>query len=576
MLTTVLALLFAVVSAKSQSPALEDKGAAAKTRPAAETGYKNLLSAEERSWLLQHPNIRVGVTVIPPQVLLERGEYVGLSIDYIRLMETKLDCRFKLAPYATWNEVIEAAKKKQIDMIFAAQMTPERSTYLQFSKPYIELPNMILVRKDRTGGATLNEMSGWRVAVSEGSAVHEYLRSNFPDLVLFPVRDELEGLMKVSLGEADAIVVEISRASYYIDKAGIMNLRASGSTDFLYKLRFAVRSDWPTLTGVLNKGLDSVTDAEARDINQRWIAVDTRSIFANKYFWMILGTVLLVILFVVAWNLTLRRVVQRRTAELQMELAERKRVEAEIRRLNEHLESRVQARTEQLKKANEELEAFSYSVSHDLRVPLRAISGYSQMLVEDYGDKLGADGRNYAEIIQSRAVTMAQLIDELLSFSRMRREMDATAIDMRQLVQDVFDELVGLQAEPRTRLVLKELPPCNGDHAMIRQALQNLLSNAIKFSAKRTDATVEVGGKVGADQLEYYVRDNGAGFEMSQADKLFGVFQRLHSRDEFEGTGLGLAIVKRIIERHGGRVWAEAKPGEGATFHFSMPRHPAS
>jgi PAS domain S-box-containing protein len=296
------------------------------------------LTPQERQWLSQHDGqVRIGITVIPPQIIRDNVRYQGLSIDYIRLMERKLGCRFKLVPFATWNEVIQAAKMRRIDMIFAAQKTPDRLAYLLFTEPYIELPNMIVVRKDRQGAYSLKEMKGWSVAVSEGSAVQEYLLKEFAYLDLRPVHDELTGLMKVSLGEVDAMVVEISRASYYIEKAGILNLRVAGNAGLLYQLRFAVRNDWPVLSGILDKGLSSITGEERREISRRWIIVGEKSIFATRAFRISLvavaGGIALTVIVVVVWNRTLRRTVRQRTSQLQQELAERKRAEEELRRL---------------------------------------------------------------------------------------------------------------------------------------------------------------------------------------------------------------------------------------------------
>ncbi len=291
---------------------------------------QELLSAEERQWLSQHPGIRIGITVIPPQILPAQGGYKGLSIDYIRLLEKKLGYHFRLIPYATWNEVILAAKDRRIDMIFAAQQTAERSKYLSFSKPYIKLPNMILVRKDYAGGGSLRELKGMHVTASNGSAVHEYLKAKFSELIIVPVQDELSGLMKVSMGEADAMVVEISRASYYIEKAGILNLRVSGDADFLYQLRFAIRDDWQILTSILNKGLESVTEDERKNISRRWVVVGNPSIFTNRIFWIIFVIGLLTVLAVMVWNLSLQRIVNRRTSQLSIELAERMRAEQDL------------------------------------------------------------------------------------------------------------------------------------------------------------------------------------------------------------------------------------------------------
>ncbi len=289
------------------------------------------LTLVERQWLEQHEGqIRIGITVIPPQVLSKKGRFKGLSIDYIHLLERKLGVHFTLVPYATWSEVIAAARARQIDVIFAAQQTPERLHYLLFTDPYIELPNMILVRTDRQGGENLKEMDGWRVAVSRGSAIHEYLKSNFPTLDLHPVPDELSGLRAVSLGEVDAMVVEISRASYYIEQAGILNLKVAGDAGLLYQLRFAFRNDWPILGGILDKGLAAISPDERQGITRRWISVGERGI-SSTVFWtwlaVTLGAIAVALLGFLAWTRTLRRLVKQRTAQLQQELSERQRAE---------------------------------------------------------------------------------------------------------------------------------------------------------------------------------------------------------------------------------------------------------
>ncbi len=227
----------------------------------------------------------------------------------------------------------------------------------------------------------------------------------------------------------------------------------------------------------------------------------------------------------------------------------------------------------ELKRANKELESFSYSISHDLREPLRAINGFSRMLLKDL------DGQDYAaiqrkiDVIQAKAKQMNQLIDNILTFSRLgRRALTMTLLDLEELAGGAWNEL---QAQPHERNVtinIAKLTNCQGDYNMIRQVLANLLSNALKFTKDRETATIEVGGYEMTDECVYYVKDNGVGFDMRFADKLFKIFQRLHSADEFEGTGVGLSFIKRIIERHGGRVWAEGKVNEGATFYFTLPK----
>jgi signal transduction histidine kinase len=296
-----------------------------------------------------------------------------------------------------------------------------------------------------------------------------------------------------------------------------------------------------------------------------------------------------------AFNAMLTRVHERDRAlraqgdALRREVSERKAVEQEIRRLNATLEQRVSERTFELEASNKELDAFAYSISHDLRAPLRAVDGFSRILLEEYAPALPSEAQHYLEVARSSALNMGNLIDGLLAFSRLGRQpLRKQPVSPAALVQEVLNDLRPEFEGRRVDVTVGDLPPCEADTLLLKQVFVNLLTNAFKYTRQRDEAVIVVGASDRADLehaedparvphgtrarngIVYFVRDNGAGFDMRYRDKLFGVFQRLHSADAFEGIGVGLALVERIVHRHGGRVWAHGEVDRGATFYFTL------
>jgi PAS domain S-box-containing protein len=261
-------------------------------------------------------------------------------------------------------------------------------------------------------------------------------------------------------------------------------------------------------------------------------------------------------------------------ASAAMDITERVKTEHELEQYREHLEELVEQRTDELTRVNKELEAFSYSVSHDLRAPLRSIDGFSQVLIEDYFDKLDVDGKDYLQRVRQGAQRMAQLIDDMLKLSRLTRsQLKHEDVNLSEIVTEIATIL---QKETPERAAQFHITPnlfAYGDEGLLTVVLDNLISNAWKYTSKKPGTIIEFGARADDKETIYWVKDNGAGFNMAYVDKLFGAFQRLHHIHEFEGSGIGLATVARIIHRHGGSVWAEGKENKGATFYFTLPNN---
>jgi signal transduction histidine kinase len=539
---------------------------------------RDFLTPEERDWLAAHPVIKVAPDPdFPPYEFFDAdGNYQGVGADYLALIEKKLGIDFQVVRYENWAKILNALESREVDISGAITLTPKRSEFLLFTKPHIKVPMVIITRNIVKGELSLDDLNGMRVSVVSGYASHDFLAKDYPEIKLDLVPDVETGLKKVSFGMTDAFIENLGSASYYLEKTEITNLRIAGETGYFYDLALGIRKDWPIFRSILNKALDQIPQEQKQAIFQKWIHLKQRPLISNRRLLIGIaggiGAFILVLGGVLIWNRSLRAMVRLRTAELRQELSERQRAEAEVRSLNLELEDRVARRTAELKAVNKELESFSYSVSHDLRSPLRSLDGFSQLLLEDYGEQIDSQARDYLQRIRSASQRMAQLIDDMLKLSRIsQNEINLASVDLSLLANSIAEEFRASQPDRQVDFIVETGMTATADRNLMGIVLRNLLGNAWKFTGKVHLARIEFGTGVIDDEKVFFVRDNGAGFNMEYANKLFQPFQRLHGVNEFEGTGVGLATVQRVIRRHGGRVWAEAKVNEGATFYFTLP-----
>ena len=513
------------------------------------------LSPHEKQWLDEHPVIRVGSN--PRWAPLEFGDAIGapngIAYEYLERFGRALGVTFRFVPIPSWRQAQAKLRDDEIDLLTSLNKASARKVDIEFTTPYLSLPTAVFTREDVPYVGQVSQLEGRKVGVVLGYGMEEYLRNQAPGIRLEPVKDTSEALKMLESGELDAYAGNLLVTSHYIRQGGHARLKVGGDLDFIYQPAFATRKDMKILTQILAKALAGVGDPEKNAIANKWMKVAyEKRIDYRKLYKYAAGTLALMAVFFY-WN--------RRMAS---EIRRRKAVEASLRKSEDALVA-----------ANKELEAFSYSVSHDLRAPLRHVAGFVQLLQSNAKGKLDETGARYLEVISGAAKKMGELIDDLLSFSRTgRAQMHVEPVPLGPLVDECRREL---EPETRGRTIdwqIGDLPEVAADRALLRQVLANLLGNAVKYSGKREVARIEVSARREGNEIVVCVRDNGAGFDMKYADKLFGVFQRLHTEAEFEGTGIGLANVRRIVVRHGGRAWAEGEVDKGAAFYFALPANP--
>lgn len=514
------------------------------------------LSPEEKQWLDEHPVIRVGSSPrwAPLEFVDVAGMPKGITHEYLDRFGKALGVKFRHVAIPSWRQAQAKLRDEEVDLLSGANKASAKKVDFEFTPPYLSLPTAIFMRENATPIRRIEELTDKKVAIVIGYAMENYLRTQCPGVHLEPVGDVPTGLRMLESGEVDAYVGNLLVTSHYIQRGGHARIKVAGDVDFVYQPAFVARQDSKMLIQILAKALAGVDDQEKNAIARKWMTITyEKHIDYQKLYKYVAGALALLVLFFY-WN--------RRMA---IEIRRRRVVEDSLRKNREALVA-----------ANKEMEAFSYSVSHDLRAPLRHVSGFVQLLQSNAKGKLDETGMRYLEVIAGAGKKMGDLIDDLLSFSRTgRAQMHLEPVPLGPLVDECRRELEPEMQGREIEWKIGELPEVAADRALLRQVLANLLGNAVKYTGKREIAHIEVSAKTEGEEIIVCVRDNGAGFDMKYVEKLFGVFQRLHTDEEFEGTGIGLANVHRIISRHGGRAWAEGEMDKGASFCFSLPVRPA-
>ncbi len=527
------------------------------SKPAKKT-FPEFLSKKEKKWLSEHPSINLAPDpeFLPIEYIDGQGNYKGIAADYIHLLEKKLKVKFNILSLKNWDDVLQKTKEKKNDMWGAATPTPQRMEYMLFTKPFIELPAVILVRKSVNKLLNnIDDLKGMRVAVLSGYGVHDYLSNKYPDLELDPIPDIQTGLKKVSFGLVDAMIVNVALATHYIEEGGITNLRIGGESGFIYKWGIASRKDWPILNSILEKGLAQINPEERKQIYRKWAGVKLEGLVSLKNILMVFFGILVLfgVVIILIWNKTLVKQVKSRTAEL-----------AEARNVAEG--------------ANAAKSIFLANMSHEIRTPMNAVLGYAQILERNHD--LDQESKVFVQNILNSGNHLLNLIDEILDLSKIeagKMELNPSDFDLNDLVREMSNMF-------EFRCNAKSLDWVNeaygndsiwvvGDETKLRQVLINLLGNAVKFADSG-----EVKLRMLSEPDNHYrfeTIDTGKGISNEGQENLFETFMQGKEGINKGGTGLGLAISLKQVELMGGTLKVESELGKGSTFFFTLKLPPS-
>jgi two-component system, NarL family, sensor histidine kinase EvgS len=521
----------------------------------AEVDTSILLTDDEKRWLIDHPEITYSSDPDYPPIefLNGKGEHDGMSKDIITLLGKKIGLRFNFVAANTWTEVLEMGQKRQVDMWSSAAPTPQRREYMNFTKPYIKLPAVIIVKSDNENVQTLDTMEGKKFAITSGYAVHDFMIENHPELKIEAVPNVLTGLRMVSLGLVDAMIGNIAVAALFMEQDGITNLRVGGKSGFTYNLAFASRKDLPILNSILEKGLARITHEETQDIYETWMPQEeeTWATVKNLLVWALASLLIFAVGSTFVWSLTLNKEVKQRTLELM-------------------------GAKEEAEAANRAKSAFLSGMSHELRTPLNAILGYSDLLRGLFFGPLNEKQLSYVSQISESGKHLLALITDLLDMTKIeagKMHLHLESFPPQQLFNASL-ELMKPKIQEKQFEIKSTVDPAlenmTGDLRKCKQIMLNLLSNAVKYTPEK--GKIEVRATKHDNYIRITVSDTGMGISKEDQTKIFSEFEQVNRvRDEaLGGTGIGLALTRRLVELHGGEIGVDSD-SNGSTFWVTLP-----
>lgn len=526
--------------------------------------YAKWIATAESFGRRQSPIVVGGDDSYPPYEFKDQnGEPAGFNVDLTRAIAKRMGLTVDIH-LSRWSEMWDALNKGKVDVVQGLFYSPERNKQFDFSPPKTIIHNVIVVRKDSDELAGMKALKGKTILVQANDILHELALENGFERQLTVTVSQEEALRRLAAGEGDCALVAKVQALYLIKKYGWKNLKVSATPILSPEYCYAVPRGNEALLAAFSEGLAAIKNTgEYQAIQTRWLGPYERErpgfrVIAKIVLWIV-APLLVLLIGALAWSHSLRIRVIERTRELQRETA-----------LSKQMASELQQMVGNLARSNNELEQFANVASHDLKEPLRMVTGFMSLLKDHCAGRLDDKADRYVDLASEGAMRMQRLVDDLLAYAGVGRSRPSTAVDSAAALDEALKNLTPSIAESGAAVTRDALPVIQANGTELEQLFQNLVGNAVKFKGSR-NPQIHVGCAREPGVWHFQVRDNGIGIDPQYAERIFMIFQRLHTADEYPGTGIGLAICKKIVEHHGGRIWVESEPGKGSIFHFTIP-----